>query len=482
MASTIQQKRSTTGGNSPTLSAGEIAVQLVDKRIFSANATVVFDAFQNTVSNIAITNATGQYSVGNSTVNAIINSTSFAIANSTVSLVIVKPTAAEVSAVKVLSAAGTWVLPTGNPGGSNTYVQINDSGALAGFAGFTFDKTTNVVSISGNLSVNTDIVTIGNSSVNTVINSTSILIGNSFVNTTVIAQGGSTTNTFINSVALVLPNGAGVNAIPTPAAANTVAFYGKYKARRLIGGMIDGSGWDQTFDPHDMHNSVCFTFPQLNATTLSQQKLPGNTTLGTAVGRAMSTANAFQMATRLGCPTSAIAGNSFSLRMQNLQFWRGNGAGLGGFYIVTRFGCAINVSNGRYFFGLLNVTSLPANGEPTALTNMIGFGKNAGASNVFAMSANSTAANSIDLGIDATTGNTNWYEGIIYAQPNGGTVSYQITNLANNFTVTGDFNQTNLPSNTSLLAFHVWVNNGTTASAYHMDWGGFMADTGGTVG
>ena len=76
MSTVVQHKRSTTATNIPTLSSGEIGLNLVDKRIFTANTTVVFDAFQNTVSNVSITNSTsGAFNVGNSTVNSVINST-----------------------------------------------------------------------------------------------------------------------------------------------------------------------------------------------------------------------------------------------------------------------------------------------------------------------------------------------------------------------------------------------------------------------
>jgi len=58
------------------------------------------------------------------------------------------------------------------PGGSNTYIQFNDSGALGGVAGLTFDKATNIVFIANTLNVGTTSIlstvalTIGNSTAN----------------------------------------------------------------------------------------------------------------------------------------------------------------------------------------------------------------------------------------------------------------------------------------------------------------------------
>jgi hypothetical protein len=84
--------------------------------------------------------------VGNSTVFATLNSTAY---------------------------TGTANSGGGSPGGSNTHLQFNDSGAFGGNASLTYNKTTNTISI-------------GNSTVNTTINSTATWWGSgvSLANTT----------------------------------------------------------------------------------------------------------------------------------------------------------------------------------------------------------------------------------------------------------------------------------------------------------
>lgn len=69
----FQHKRSSTPGATPTLLAGELAFNLADKRVFTANSSVVFDALQATSSNLTITNSV--LTVGNTTVNVVVNST-----------------------------------------------------------------------------------------------------------------------------------------------------------------------------------------------------------------------------------------------------------------------------------------------------------------------------------------------------------------------------------------------------------------------
>jgi len=178
MANQFQHKRSSTTTNVPTLAAGELAFNLVDKRVFTANSTVVFDAFQNTTSNIAISNSSGILFIGNSTINLIINSTSVTLANSTVSFSVTRPTAAEQAGNYYLHANGSWALVAGGggggtPGGANTQIQYNDSNTFAGSAGLTFNNTTNAVTIANSLTVGASLL-VGNSTVNAVANATGI--------------------------------------------------------------------------------------------------------------------------------------------------------------------------------------------------------------------------------------------------------------------------------------------------------------------
>lgn len=83
----IQLKRTNSAGVAPTnlLANGEFAYNLADKRLFTTNTTggAVFDAIQNTASNLAITGTTVQLFIGNSTVNLVSNSASVKITNST---------------------------------------------------------------------------------------------------------------------------------------------------------------------------------------------------------------------------------------------------------------------------------------------------------------------------------------------------------------------------------------------------------------
>ena len=103
------------------------------------------------------------------TANLIISNTASIIANGSLG-----------SAGQILTTNGSamyWAAVTASatPGGSNTYIQFNNSGAMGGNASFTYNTTTNTVSI-------------GNTTVNTTINSSSIAGNTMFIGTVSHAQ------------------------------------------------------------------------------------------------------------------------------------------------------------------------------------------------------------------------------------------------------------------------------------------------------
>lgn len=161
MANTIfKLRRSSVAGklpNTSTLSIGELAINLTDRKLFSSDGTNIFE----TGSNLTSLSVFSDITVGNSAVNTTINSTALSVksivANGSVG-----------SATQVLSSNGSsiyWASPAaGSIAGSNTQIQFNDSGTANATAGFTFDKTSNTLSV-------------GNTTVNTTANSASVLPG-----------------------------------------------------------------------------------------------------------------------------------------------------------------------------------------------------------------------------------------------------------------------------------------------------------------
>jgi hypothetical protein len=164
-AAASYQLNSTLAANVATLQANAATYLTGNGTIFVGNTTanITANSIQfaviNSTSNVVVT--PGLLSVGNSTVNTYIDTNGLYIANSTSNTKIQVPSAAVYAATNYfLHANGTWVQVTGGggggggtPGGSNTYIQYNDSGAFNGTAGFTYDETTNNVTIANTLSI-----------------------------------------------------------------------------------------------------------------------------------------------------------------------------------------------------------------------------------------------------------------------------------------------------------------------------------------
>jgi hypothetical protein len=416
LATKIQIKRSTTGGNTPTLDEGELAVNLVDKRLFTANATTVFDALQNTASSFSVTTNAGEaILVGNSTVNVVANSTTIKLSNSTAAWTISKPTAAEISAGDYyLGSDGTWQLAgSASVGGTNTQIQYNDSGSFGGSDGFVFDESTNNVTIANTLTVNvmtvlesftinTDSLSIGNSTVNAVVNSLALTIANSTVTwslTKPTAAEVSTGNYYIGS------DGTWQQPPDTvPGGSNT---YIQYNDSSVFGGSA-------AFTFNESTNNVTIA----NTITVGSNFIangsgsyPASNSVGTALGsttqRWVITANTIDASGNITTTGNVNASAGYFTGAVNASTFTttGNanaGAGyFGGVVNATTFTTTGNANAGAgYFGGVVNATTFTTTG-------------NANAGNIY-VTANANAA------VFKTTG---WVGNTIAINPTSNTIA-----------------------------------------------------------
>lgn len=461
MTNLIKIKRSTTGGNvPPSLLDGEVATNLVDKRIFTANNTTIFDAMQNTVSNLAITSTSGYLKVGNSTINSFVNSTAFSLTvNSTVNFTITAPSAADyAAATKVMLANGSFGTATAiaSPAGANTQIQFNDSAAANGDANLTWTKTTatlNVVNqnINGNLIANSNYISVGNSTINSV----------------------------QNSLCFFVP---GQDTTPTAPISNGLSYYSKSRGLRNIPAAVGSSGWDTPIQAHMMHNGVYQMLPTPGSTAVTVLRATSANTGNTGTGLVAVTptsANAFTSQGRVKLAANNTAGANGSWRdSSGLDFWRGNGAGLGGFYAVTRFGMTKAITNTCVFIGFAGVTTALGNIDPitSTLTNSIGFVKSSSSANILFFTSNATTATAADTGMDFTVASTNWYEGIIFAPPNGANITYEVINLVTGSKTSGNANMATVPATTQFLTWHFNITNLNQSANTDMDLGGVQIE------
>jgi hypothetical protein len=165
----IQIKRSLNTANPGSLANGELA--------YTANGDILYIGSNNQLVAIA-----GARSPGTLTANQalVANSSSgidkVIVANAVPNKIYANGGFGTTNQLLASGGSGTnvfWYTPPNSVTGANTQIQFNDSGSLNATAGFTFDKTTNVVSISNTLSV-------GGGSANIAANSSGLYFNGTF--------------------------------------------------------------------------------------------------------------------------------------------------------------------------------------------------------------------------------------------------------------------------------------------------------------
>lgn len=167
-------------------------------------------------------------------------------------------------------------------------------------------------------------------------------------------------------------------------------------------------------------------------------------------------------------------GTAAGWRTSLTQTWRGNAAGLGGFFVAFRFGTNLQVEATRAFVGLtINLGTLST--DPSAATNAIGMAYDSthliSAGWKFMTNDGTGTATITDL-TGAPRDTTSVYELVMYAPPNGSSVTVRIINLTtgtvvmDNVAVTAD-----LPSSTSFMVLSVQAQSAAVASAVSIELG-----------
>ena len=257
---------------------------------------------------------------------------------------------------------------------------------------------------------------------------------------------------------------------PSTPGANTLLLYDYPIAGRQMARMMGSSGLDTALQPALFGNGIILLAPN-TTTTMFAMGTVAPTIVGTASTPALS-ANSLRESTRRTQLLSAATANSADeLRIAYASIWRGNGAGLGGFFFRARFAYATNVATQRLAAGLWAATGATStSAEPSALVNAIFVGNDSGDSNLQMMVNDASGACSkVDLGASFPKNELNAiYDISFFAASNGSDIKYTITKLTDGATASGTIDS-NLPAAATFLAPHIYMNNGATASAVTID-------------
>lgn len=204
------------------------------------------------------------------------------------------------------------------------------------------------------------------------------------------------------------------------------------------------------------------------------------TNVGTISHPVIAVTNIKTQTRRFVNTSAATAAALASTRVSNLECWRGNAAGVGGFFVVCRFALTTLQAGMRAFFGLSSTaTAAPTNVDPltSPVSSRIGMAINTNSGNWNLIHADGTAIPTIiNLGVSFPVNTTDLLEMILFAKPNDTVVTYRIKNLQTNNEVSGTLS-TNLPANTAFLGRIMWATNNATAAAVAWDCSRFGLET-----
>lgn len=274
----------------------------------------------------------------------------------------------------------------------------------------------------------------------------------------------------------VLPDGsvnlAGISSEPAAPASGNLKFYSKNVGGRMMPKVVGPSGIDTALQPFLGTNRVVMFQPQTGTTGTGGALGPPWTAGGTVshptpatTAPALSNQMKRTRYANVVTTTNQTLGVRFNSASEQM-FWRGNAAGLGGFFFYTRFIVELwPAATVRLFAGLSSTASTSVVASDTVINNTIGLwhdttdpATGAGAFNFVTRDATTTTKQQITLSNAIAAGNS--YDFTMFCPPNGSTVTWRLVDLVNNVTYTNS-TSTTLPASTAFMQPQVQMSNGT---------------------
>jgi hypothetical protein len=268
---------------------------------------------------------------------------------------------------------------------------------------------------------------------------------------------------------------------PAAPAAGNLRIYAKDIAGRMMPKWLGPSGVDTPFQASLGFNRVAFTEPTgtANCSTGSTGLGSTSTGAGTCTVPTLVSTNLLTSVRRISYSSGTTVGAIAYQRQSQLQVWRGNVAGVGGFFYTTRFALSTLATGNRAFVGLSSSIATPTNVDPTTSPTIgkVGMVINANTGNWnFASNAAGSAPTFANLGASFPVNTTDIYELILYSAPNGSSIGYRVTDISTGAQTSGSAGG-NIPTNTTFLAPQFWITNNAASTAAIMDFVGWYLES-----
>jgi hypothetical protein len=295
--------------------------------------------------------------------------------------------------------------------GSDSQIQFNSGGVLAGDADLTWNGSTNTLALGSN---------------------PQIVLG-------------------------------AVTSTPAVPAASTLQIFSQSVAGKMQLMKQGPAGDDESVQAALWQNNVVLWTPSAPAGVY--QGTSGSN-LGTAA-TALPTSTNLYTAMRRSTFASVVttANQQVGIRTEAM-FFRGAVSGMGGFLFVCRFGITTWTAGDRLFVGLTAGSTAVVTVQPSTVANTAGFCIEAGDTAISFLHTDGSATSIKDpITGQPALANNNAYDAYIYCKPNDSTIYYRLDNVLTGAILVDTSTTSALPSNTTMLAAQCIMSNGANTAA-----------------
>jgi hypothetical protein len=258
---------------------------------------------------------------------------------------------------------------------------------------------------------------------------------------------------------------------PAAPEAGSLHVYANDSAGRMLPRFKGPSGLDSALQPALFGNGFFMASPG-TTTAMNVMGGPLLTTVGTMSHPVLASSSLRQQTSRAQINSATSADSAASTRVNFGRVWRGDAAGLGGFFYRLRFAINSTVATQRCFFGLHPATVIALTATPSALLNIVGIGNDGSdEANLQVLINNNTGtADKVDLGANfPSQGVDDTYELTLFAPPNADHIKYRVQRFVTGSVAEGTLTGAKLPQTSAWLAPYAYMNNGGTAAAVSLD-------------